>query len=108
MITARGYVGWEYVHVAIDDHSRIAFSLVLPNEQDVSAAAFLDAALAYYARLGIHIRRLPCGPAFRLHLAKAGSWIHGCCFSRSTLEMGRSQWASRISNRCCSSRLNAA
>jgi transposase InsO family protein len=51
-------VGWEYVHVAIDDHSRIAFSQVLPNQKGHSAAAFLAAALAYYARLGITVCRL--------------------------------------------------
>jgi len=51
-------MGWEYVHVAIDDHSRIAFSQILPNQKAASAAAFLRAALAYYARLGIPIRRL--------------------------------------------------
>ncbi|MGH9548708.1 MAG: IS481 family transposase, partial [Terriglobales bacterium] len=49
-------VGWEYVHVAIDDHSRIAFSQVLPNQQGPSAASFLTTAVAWYARLGIHIR----------------------------------------------------
>jgi hypothetical protein len=50
--------GWEYVHVAIDDHSRIAFSQILLNQKASSAAAFLEAAVAYYARLDIAIRRL--------------------------------------------------
>jgi transposase InsO family protein len=65
-------VGWEYVHVAIDDHSRIAFSHILANEQGASAAAFLEAALAWYAQLGIRIRAVltdngPCyqSDAFR-------------------------------------------
>jgi transposase InsO family protein len=60
-------VGWEYVHVAIDDHSRIAFSQVLPNQKGPSAAAFLAAALAYYARLGITVRRLLTdnGPCYK-------------------------------------------
>ena len=59
--------GWEYVHVAIDDHSRIAFSQILPDQQAHSAAAFLQAALAYYARLGISISRLLTdnGPCYR-------------------------------------------
>jgi transposase InsO family protein len=47
--------GWEYVHVAIDDHSRIAFSQVAPNEQGLSAAAFLEAALAW---LGVTVLRV--------------------------------------------------
>jgi hypothetical protein len=44
---------WEYVHVAIDDHSRIAFSAVYPDEKQASVLNFLHAALAYYLRLGI-------------------------------------------------------
>src|SRR5579875_1163537 len=39
--------GWEYVHVAIDDHSRIAFSAIYPDETQASVMAFLHAALAY-------------------------------------------------------------
>jgi len=60
-------VGWEYVHVAIDDHSRIAFSAIFPDETAASTAAFLAQALDYYARLGIHFRAVPTdnGPAYR-------------------------------------------
>ena len=50
--------GWEYVHVAIDDHSRIAFSAIYPDEKAASAVAFLHQALTYYARLGIQFRAL--------------------------------------------------
>jgi transposase InsO family protein len=59
--------GWEYVHVAIDDHSRIAFSQILPNQKAPSAAAFLQAAVDYYARLGIAISRVLTdnGPCYR-------------------------------------------
>src|SRR5690606_29001720 len=45
--------GWEFVHVCIDDASRIAFSQILPDEKKESAVAFLQAAIAYYASLGI-------------------------------------------------------
>jgi transposase InsO family protein len=55
--TVKG-IGCEYVHVAIDDHSRIAFSAIYPDETRASVLAFLDAALAYYARLGIHFKAL--------------------------------------------------
>ncbi len=48
-------VGWEFVHVCIDDASRIAFSQVLPNEKAESAIAFLKAALAYYASFGVAV-----------------------------------------------------
>jgi transposase InsO family protein len=50
--------GWEMLHVAIDDHSRIAFSQLLPDERATSTAAFLRAAVAYYQRFGIRIRRV--------------------------------------------------
>ena len=50
--------GWEFVHVAVDDHSRIAFAQIYPDEKGDSAAAALAAALAYYQRLGIRIRRV--------------------------------------------------
>jgi transposase InsO family protein len=50
--------GWEYVHVCIDDASRIAFSQVMPNEKKESATAFLSAALAYYASLGVTVTRV--------------------------------------------------
>jgi transposase InsO family protein len=51
-------LGWEYVHVAIDDASRIAFALVMPDETKQSAIAFLEAALAYYASLGVTVARV--------------------------------------------------
>jgi len=51
-------IGWEFVHVAIDDASRIAFSLVMPSEKKESATAFLKAALAYYQSLGVTVTRV--------------------------------------------------
>lgn len=51
-------IGWEYVHVCIDDASRLAFSQILPNEKKQSAVAFLKAAIAYYASLGITVTRV--------------------------------------------------
>ena len=51
-------VGWEYVHVCIDDHSRIAFAQILPDERKNSAITFLKAAVAYYKSLGITIERV--------------------------------------------------
>ncbi len=53
--SARG-IGWEYLHVAIDDHSRLAFSQILHDQTQYSAVRFLHAALHYYARLGIRVR----------------------------------------------------
>ena len=51
-------VGWEYVHVCIDDHSRVAFAKIMPDERKRSAIAFLKAALAYFASLGIRVERV--------------------------------------------------
>ena len=51
-------LGWEFVHVCIDDNSRIAFSKVMPDEKKKSAIAFLKAALAYYASLGVKVQRV--------------------------------------------------
>jgi len=51
-------IGWEFVHVCIDDASRIAFSRILPDEKKESAVAFLKAAVAYYASLGVIVARV--------------------------------------------------
>jgi len=50
--------GWEFVHVAIDDHSRIAFAKIMASEKKRSASAFLKVAIAYYASLGIKVERV--------------------------------------------------
>ena len=50
--------GWEYAHVCIDDASRVAFSQTLPNEKKESAVAFLKAAVASYASLGVVAQRV--------------------------------------------------
>jgi transposase InsO family protein len=55
--SSRGF-GWEFVHVCIDDASRIAFTQILPDERKESAVAFLEAAVAYYASLGVAIARV--------------------------------------------------
>jgi transposase InsO family protein len=62
-------IGAEYVHIAIDDHSRIAFSAMYPDETRASVLHFLDAALAYYARLGIRFKAVLTdnGVSYRSH-----------------------------------------
>ena len=50
--------GWEFVHVCIDDASRLAFSQILPDEKKGSAIAFLTAAVAYYQSLGVKVVRV--------------------------------------------------
>jgi transposase InsO family protein len=51
-------IGWEYVHVCIDDASRIAFVQVMTDQRKESAVAFLEAAIAYYAKLGVRVERV--------------------------------------------------
>jgi transposase InsO family protein len=50
--------GWQALHVAIDDHSRVGFSQVLADETAKSACAFLLAALRYYRSLGVRIAQV--------------------------------------------------
>jgi transposase InsO family protein len=59
--------GWEFLFVAVDDHARIGFTAMHPDEKKASAIAFLHCAVAYYAKLGVTIRRLLTdnGSAFR-------------------------------------------
>jgi transposase InsO family protein len=54
---ARG-VGWEFVHVCVDDQSRLAFTQIMPNEKAESAVAFLEAAVASYESLGVTVTRV--------------------------------------------------
>ena len=60
-------VGWEFVHIAIDDCTRLAYAEVLPDERATTAIAFLRRALAFYRRHGIQVERLLTdnGPAYR-------------------------------------------
>src|SRR6201988_1060095 len=51
-------IGWEFVHVCIDDTSRVAFVQVRVNQRKESAVAFLEAAVAYFAKLGIQVQRV--------------------------------------------------
>ncbi len=53
-----GKKGWEYVHIAIDDYSRLAYAEVLGDETAVTIIAFLRRAVAFYHRHGITIERL--------------------------------------------------
>lgn len=59
--------GYHALHVAIDDHSRVGFSLILPDETKKSAITFTLAALRYYRALGVRISRIMTdnGSAYR-------------------------------------------
>jgi transposase InsO family protein len=51
-------VGWEYLHVAIDDATRLTYAEVLPADDAPASAAFLQRTLTWFHRRGIRIRRL--------------------------------------------------
>jgi transposase InsO family protein len=56
---ARGKgLGWEYVHVCVDDASRVAFVKVMPSEKKECSVVFLKTAVAYYESLGVKVERV--------------------------------------------------
>jgi transposase InsO family protein len=63
----RKIIGWDYVHIAIDDATRLAYAEVLHDERATSAIAFLGRALAFYARHGVVVERVMTdnGSAYR-------------------------------------------
>ena len=75
-------VGWEYLHVAIDDHSRLLYAEILANEQAETTAAFLVRATAWYLDHGIVIERV---------LTDNGGAYRSLLFSTTALTLGISQ-----------------
>ena len=63
----RKIIGWDYVHIAIDDATRLAYAEVLPDEKASSAIGFLARAIEFYARHGITVERVMTdnGSAYR-------------------------------------------
>jgi transposase InsO family protein len=51
-------IGWSYLHTALDDHSRLAYTEILPDERKDTAAAFWTRAQAFFTAAGIPIRRV--------------------------------------------------
>jgi len=54
----RNIIGWDYVHIAIDDATRLAYAEILGDERAMTAVGFLKRALAFFARHGIHAERV--------------------------------------------------
>jgi transposase InsO family protein len=63
-------IGWDHLHVAVDDASRLAYSEILPSLGQADATAFLQRALAWYERLGVKVERVMTdnGSAYRSRL----------------------------------------
>ena len=70
---ARGAAGWQFLYVAIDDHSRLAFASVYPDETADSSTAFLAELVRFYASHGIRVERLLTdnGACFKRRWAQA-------------------------------------
>jgi transposase InsO family protein len=72
-------VGWEFVHVCIDDASRLAYVEIKKDERKASAVAFLKAAVAYYAQLGVTVERV---------MTDNGSCYKSRAFARACKRLG--------------------
>jgi transposase InsO family protein len=72
MNRSRG-IGWEHLHVAVDDASRLAYTELLPDEKKESACAFLGRARAFFKAHGVSVERVMTdnGSAYRSHLFKS-------------------------------------
>ena len=57
MVRNRG-IGWDHLHVAVDDASRLAYTELLPDERQHSAVGFLSRALAWFARHNVSVERI--------------------------------------------------
>jgi len=69
---ARGYgvAGWEFVHVCVDDATRLAYVEVLADERGQTAAGFLRRAVSWFASMGIAVERVmsDTGSCYRSHI----------------------------------------
>lgn len=72
-------IGWDMVHLAIDDHSRVSFALIKTDECGPSCAQFLREAVAYYASLGVRIDRV---------MTDNGTGYRSKVFAQACLELG--------------------
>ena len=73
-----GRIGWEYLHLAVDDHSRLAYSEILPDEKRGSCLRFLFNALRFFRRHGVIAERVMTdnGSAFKSRrYRKALRWL---------------------------------
>ena len=66
-------IGWEFVHIAIDDHTRLSYVEVLPDETGATTADFLERALRHYRRLGVDVERVLTdnGSGYKSYLVEA-------------------------------------
>jgi transposase len=90
-------VGWEYLHLAIDDHSRVAYSEIFPDEKRRSCLRFLFNALRFFRAHGVKVQRVMTdnGTSFRSgRYAKAFALAQNQAPAHQTLH-AKNQWQSR-------------
>ena len=68
--------GWDYVHVAVDDHSRVAYVEILPDETGETCAQFLHRAAVWFRDLGVIIRRVLTDNAWAYR--RSAAWAAVC------------------------------
>ena len=71
--------GWEFLYVAIDDHARIGFTDMYPDERGPSAEQFIRNAAAYFRSIGVRVRRV---------LTDNGSPFRSTAFAKACAELG--------------------
>jgi transposase InsO family protein len=88
-VRGRG-LGWDYVHVAIDDHTRLAYAEVLPDDRVATCAGFLTRAAAWFAARGVIVRRVLTDNA--MSYRRGAAWITACIalgIARRFIQPGR-------------------
>ncbi len=78
-LTRNRHAGWQYLHLAIDDHSRLAYCELLPSESPADCVAFLRRALTWYGERGITIERV---------LSDNGNGYRSCAWREACAELG--------------------
>ena len=68
-------IGYDYVHTAIDDRTRLAYSEVLPDEKDLTCAGFLHRAMVWFAGHGVRVRRLLTDNALVYRRGTNWGWV---------------------------------
>lgn len=85
-------IGFDYVHVAIDDHSRLAFAQILPDEKGITCATFLANAAAFFADHNIHISEVMTDNAMNYRLSSDFQEALGVLGAKHILTRPHSPW----------------
>jgi transposase InsO family protein len=96
--------GWEFVHVAVDDTTRLAYVEVFPSERGDDTVGFLDRALAFFARYGITVQALLTdnGTNYRSHVFAAA------CRDRNLRHLRTRPYRPRTNGKACEHVVGAA